>query len=271
MRLARLFNRRQHVFDVLLDRLPRLRGFVANVRSDTISRLFCFGTTRDEPGDVHLFTGHDRVNRNFLTVDDQRVEHQHYAARRREVAVKPSSDACPGGGIFQLSDDAEDLRARGDDEPIVRVDRIHNRSRDALAGVLNSYLFIECNAQRRASAGDQRNRICLRLRRHWLTDTKSDAEYRDDNKATEFQRSEEHTSELQSLTNLVCRLLLEKKKNNKKSLFNECLTKPECIKSSGHPSIGAIWATYIRRDYGASIYRPQVHHHHGSWTRSDTA
>src|SRR5262249_59976441 len=31
---------------------------------------------------------------------------------------------------------------------------------------------------------------------------------------TFVQRSEEHTSELQSLTNLVCRLLLEKKKNN---------------------------------------------------------
>src|SRR5438046_3472225 len=30
-----------------------------------------------------------------------------------------------------------------------------------------------------------------------------------------FGRSEEHTSELQSLTNLVCRLLLEKKKNHK--------------------------------------------------------
>src|SRR5438046_8339621 len=29
-------------------------------------------------------------------------------------------------------------------------------------------------------------------------------------------RSEEHTSELQSLTNLVCRLLLEKKKNKNK-------------------------------------------------------
>src|SRR5258706_6582451 len=29
------------------------------------------------------------------------------------------------------------------------------------------------------------------------------------------ERSEEHTSELQSLTNLVCRLLLEKKKNNR--------------------------------------------------------
>src|SRR5258706_7692139 len=33
-------------------------------------------------------------------------------------------------------------------------------------------------------------------------------------------RSEEHTSELQSLTNLVCRLLLEKKKKNKIQLCN---------------------------------------------------
>src|SRR2546427_9503784 len=31
-----------------------------------------------------------------------------------------------------------------------------------------------------------------------------------------FPRSEEHTSELQSQSNLVCRLLLEKKKNTKK-------------------------------------------------------
>src|SRR5438093_5685758 len=30
----------------------------------------------------------------------------------------------------------------------------------------------------------------------------------------DVERSEEHTSELQSLTNLVCRLLLEKKKSN---------------------------------------------------------
>src|SRR5438093_11047735 len=33
-------------------------------------------------------------------------------------------------------------------------------------------------------------------------------------------RSEEHTSELQSLTNLVCRLLLEKKKKKKKKINN---------------------------------------------------
>src|SRR5437016_13273502 len=35
-------------------------------------------------------------------------------------------------------------------------------------------------------------------------------------KPPQGERSEEHTSELQSLTNLVCRLLLEKKKKIKK-------------------------------------------------------
>src|SRR5262249_40041046 len=42
-------------------------------------------------------------------------------------------------------------------------------------------------------------------------------------------RSEEHTSELQSLTNLVCRLLLEKKKKKKKQTPvrpNEKMMKP---------------------------------------------
>src|SRR5688572_31197726 len=34
---------------------------------------------------------------------------------------------------------------------------------------------------------------------------------------TELHRSEEHTSELQSQSNLVCRLLLEKKKQNYKT------------------------------------------------------
>src|SRR5438270_3942432 len=33
-------------------------------------------------------------------------------------------------------------------------------------------------------------------------------------------RSEEHTSELQSQSNLVCRLLLEKKKKNKRTITN---------------------------------------------------
>src|SRR5438874_10756629 len=34
-----------------------------------------------------------------------------------------------------------------------------------------------------------------------------------------YERSEEHTSELQSRRDLVCRLLLEKKKNNKSTNF----------------------------------------------------
>src|ERR1019366_6439153 len=37
-------------------------------------------------------------------------------------------------------------------------------------------------------------------------------------------RSEEHTSELQSLTNLVCRLLLEKKKNDLRDLMSTLST-----------------------------------------------
>src|SRR2546426_6904241 len=42
-------------------------------------------------------------------------------------------------------------------------------------------------------------------------------------------RSEEHTSELQSPCNLVCRLLLEKKKKN----YHTALTVPACSKRRG--------------------------------------
>src|SRR5438046_9312046 len=44
-----------------------------------------------------------------------------------------------------------------------------------------------------------------------IEQAKSEVKFRE-NHATTSRRSEEHTSELQSLTNLVCRLLLEKKK-----------------------------------------------------------
>src|SRR2546427_5298787 len=40
--------------------------------------------------------------------------------------------------------------------------------------------------------------------------------------AGHLQRSEEHTSELQSQSNLVCRLLLEKKKNKTLSYRTSC-------------------------------------------------
>src|SRR5438093_2470114 len=49
-------------------------------------------------------------------------------------------------------------------------------------------------------------------------------------------RSEEHTSELQSLTNLVCRLLLEKKKNNRRNTRTACATLPPTLATSLLPS-----------------------------------
>src|SRR2546429_6894161 len=39
-------------------------------------------------------------------------------------------------------------------------------------------------------------------------------------RVTNHERSEEHTSELQSRLHLVCRLLLEKKKNNRHTVTN---------------------------------------------------
>src|SRR5438093_10596253 len=42
----------------------------------------------------------------------------------------------------------------------------------------------------------------------------------------QHQRSEEHTSELQSLTNLVCRLLLEKKKKTTKRISRTSTRSP---------------------------------------------
>src|SRR2546430_7910099 len=48
----------------------------------------------------------------------------------------------------------------------------------------------------------------------FLFESAFDSEFRQDRHHLSDRRSEEHTSELQSQSNLVCRLLLEKKKNN---------------------------------------------------------
>src|SRR5258706_3613958 len=48
-------------------------------------------------------------------------------------------------------------------------------------------------------------------------------------------RSEEHTSELQSLTNLVCRLLLEKKKNTAADSVTQS-SGPMCISQTSRDS-----------------------------------
>src|SRR5690606_39380813 len=52
-----------------------------------------------------------------------------------------------------------------------------------------------------------------------LTTHRCDAAFLEDPK--KLRRSEEHTSELQSRENLVCRLLLEKKKNISNSVIRE--------------------------------------------------
>src|SRR5256885_10667983 len=70
----------------------------------------------------------------------------------------------------------------------------------------------------------ERSRQCHRLRRRppEVADHRARHEYEADGEQDLFTigliRSEEHTSELQSPCNLVCRLLLEKKKNSKRPL-----------------------------------------------------
>src|SRR5687767_15699921 len=68
----------------------------------------------------------------------------------------------------------------------------------------------------------------VRLQRHWL-DTPRVALRRCRRSATSpdcLSRSEEHTSELQSLAYLVCRLLLEKKKKILKNIYNDNIITP---------------------------------------------
>src|SRR5688572_31494547 len=56
----------------------------------------------------------------------------------------------------------------------------------------------------------------------WTTARRRSGKNRlDDFRGKSSLRSEEHTSELQSQSNLVCRLLLEKKKKKKKSPHNQ--------------------------------------------------
>src|SRR2546422_5757509 len=57
--------------------------------------------------------------------------------------------------------------------------------------------------------------IRLEKNRFWLSLANSDTLLWAKGLAVNSGRSEEHTSELQSRLHLVCRLLLEKKKNNK--------------------------------------------------------
>src|SRR5256886_6909394 len=82
-----------------------------------------------------------------------------------------------------------------------------------------------------------------------------------------MERSEEHTSELQSQSNLVCRLLLEKKKNA------HCQAPPAPRVSLRYPPIPLRPCTYTARHLsvrGASSNIPPLDHHITLATRTGT-
>src|SRR5256885_10991124 len=59
-------------------------------------------------------------------------------------------------------------------------------------------------------------------------------------------RSEEHTSELQSPCNLVCRLLLEKKKKQKRISFPTIRAQPlRCRLCTSYPGSSSLWCSAI--------------------------
>src|SRR5258706_878620 len=60
-----------------------------------------------------------------------------------------------------------------------------------------------------------------------------------------LQRSEEHTSELQSLTNLVCRLLLEKKKTKIIALRPAIRADAAACKSEDNESLARDVPSYV--------------------------
>src|SRR5437016_11409056 len=78
-------------------------------------------------------------------------------------------------------------------------------------------LFRSLHTQHKTAVETQTAPVSLRSR---LAATKKEAREEIAPPGPKAPRSEEHTSELQSLTNLVCRLLLEKKKKKKNTKNN---------------------------------------------------
>src|SRR5256886_11280599 len=75
-----------------------------------------------------------------------------------------------------------------------------------------------------------------------------------------FTRSEEHTSELQSQSNLVCRLLLEKKKTAIHLLIHRLSSR---IRISFNPLMHSVHEEDLRLLAGFSILAVENHHLYG--------
>src|SRR5438270_4676899 len=78
-------------------------------------------------------------------------------------------------------------------------------------------LFRSCNGSTRSNEMRPRAVRCELIDLTWLTPTVIGVRARADDRRSQPGRSEEHTSELQSQSNLVCRLLLEKKNRTGRS------------------------------------------------------
>src|SRR2546430_7580123 len=81
-----------------------------------------------------------------------------------------------------------------------------------------------------------RSRVNIEGNRSYSTNVQLDAA------SMYFARSEEHTSELQSQSNLVCRLLLEKKKRaveQRCTLARQCTGSPWALSERRHFSLGS--------------------------------
>src|SRR2546430_3384962 len=71
-------------------------------------------------------------------------------------------------------------------------------------------------------------------------------------------RSEEHTSELQSQSNLVCRLLLEKKKHFDRLVVNGATRQPNPDTPRTHPFVLPRWSGTLHSRTSVVCRRPFV-------------
>src|SRR5438046_998684 len=146
----------------------------------------------------------NRLRRARAGTSEQRAREQ------QEVSLAHSAHGAPFAALGERRRDGG-ITEHGDPLWIARDDRferdLRRWRRDVAEDVARTGLgcqLVEVTAvaddDRRIVPDDERERGC---RRRWRATGEA------------VERSEEHTSELQSLTNLVCRLLLEKKKQYK--------------------------------------------------------
>src|SRR5205823_9104263 len=131
---------------------------------------------------------------------DPRADARHKRSAARCVGATPDAEAS-----------ARRCRQRQDDRS---RDRLPRRSGRRLAG---------------GGDGSDRDPLGAALPQIWRMAHTSRPEDRLAVWGIDEKRSEEHTSELQSLAYLVCRLLLEKKKKKKKKNINKITKKKEPI------------------------------------------